>query len=94
MSICQDNGCKGGHGVPSPIAVLGDCYYCNIGFPKRDDGCHYGTQSLGMIPDVLCMAHPVGEYCVRCEEVCQPCACGSGFVCSIHGSDDIDTEEQ
>lgn len=32
------------------------CFLCEKGFPRRDDGIHYGTQSLGMIPDRRCEA--------------------------------------
>lgn len=30
------------------------CQNCKIGFPKNWRGEHYGTQSLGMIPNVKC----------------------------------------
>ena len=33
------------------------CALCNVGFPKNRDE-HYGTQSLGMIPNTACTALP------------------------------------
>lgn len=36
------------------ITQESQCALCAKGFPKHESGVHYGTQSLGMIPDAPC----------------------------------------
>lgn len=50
------------------VQLLDGCYLCSVGFPLRDDGMHYGTQALGMIPDTKCSGCRCAEpSCTRCK---------------------------
>jgi len=42
--------------APEPVKPPATCGNCEIGFPLNEDGMHYGTQRLGMIPLTPCSA--------------------------------------
>lgn len=47
----------------------GGCSLCEKGFPLRSDGEHYGTQSLGMIPNRRCELLPPLPTSAKADEV-------------------------
>jgi outer membrane murein-binding lipoprotein Lpp len=69
LSQLKDGGAEDQAFEP-PVSANGKCFLCEKGFPVQN-GVHYGTQSLGMIPSTLCATAPT-ESSERCGERAEP----------------------